>query len=66
MRASAERIQLGKRIRSLREKTGMSQEELGFKAKLHRTYIGSNVSMDNIAKLAKVFRISLSELFNSV
>lgn len=31
--------QLGKHIRSLREKAGLSQEELGFKADIHRTYV---------------------------
>jgi len=72
MKASAERIKFGERIRSLREKIGMSQEEFGFKVGLHRTYIGSiergeqNVSIDNIVKLAKAFRIPLSELFKPI
>jgi len=69
MKASKERIKLGGRIRLLRHETGMSQEELGFKAKLHRTYIGAiergeqNVSVDNIAKLAKALGVSTKELF---
>jgi len=47
----------------------MSQEELGFAAGLHRTYIGSieraeqNVSVDNIHKLAKALKVSVNELF---
>jgi transcriptional regulator with XRE-family HTH domain len=67
MKASVERIKFGKRIRLLRGKIGISQEELGFKAGLHRTCIGSiergeqNVSMDNIIKLAKAFKIPLAE-----
>lgn len=69
MKASIDRVRLGKRVRALREKSGMSQEELGFRAKLHRTYIGSiergeqNVSVDNIAKLARALKISVKELF---
>lgn len=72
MKATPSRIKLGGRIRELREKAGLSQEELGFRAQLHRTYIGSieraeqNVSIDNIHKLAKALKISLSELFHNL
>ena len=44
----------GNHIKKLRAKKGWSQEELGEKAKLHRTYIGSierserNISLLNI------------------
>ncbi len=47
----------------------MSQEELGFRANLHRTYIGAieraeqNVAVDNIHKLAKALKVSAEELF---
>lgn len=47
----------------------MSQEELGFKANIHRTYIGSvergeqNVSLDNIYRLAKALKVEMKELF---
>lgn len=63
------RKQFAKRLKFLRKKAGLSQEELGFKSGLHRTYIGSieraeqNVSVDNIHKLAKALRISPDELF---
>lgn len=63
------RKQLAKRIRDLRKEAGMSQEELGFAAGLHRTYIGSieraeqNVSVDNIHKLAKALKVHVNELF---
>lgn len=63
------RKQLAKRIRDLRKKVGMSQEELGFASGLHRTYIGSieraeqNVSVDNIHKLAKGLKVTVEELF---
>lgn len=63
------RRKFGNRIRELRADLGLSQEELGFKADLHRTYIGSiergeqNVSLDNIGRIAKQLKISLSDLF---
>lgn len=63
------RRKFGNRVRELRADMGLSQEELGFKADLHRTYIGSiergeqNVSLDNIGKLAKVLKVKLAELF---
>lgn len=64
------RKQFGEKVREMRKKLGLSQEELGFKAGIHRTYIGAvergeqNVSLDNIGKLAKTLKIKLSELFN--
>lgn len=60
MKATSARIKFGKKIKSLRKKLGISQEGLGFKANLHRTYIGSiergeqNISIDNICKLQKL------------
>ena len=59
----------GKRVRELREKMGISQEELGHRAKIHRTYIGSvergeqNISLKNIYKIAQALNVSLSDLF---
>lgn len=72
MKPSSARIKFGKRVRELRQKSGLTQEELGFRAKLHRTYIGSiergeqNVAIENIFKLAKALQITLSELFQSI
>ena len=48
---------------------GLSQEELAFRAGVHRTYLGSiergerNPALRNIAAIAKALDISLSELF---
>lgn len=59
---------LGDKIRRLRKKLGISQEELGFRAELHRTYIGAierseqNVSIDNIHKIAKALKVSPKDL----
>lgn len=63
------RKKFANRLRELRRKAGLSQEELGFRAGLHRTYIGSieraeqNVSLDNIHKIAKAFKVPIYELF---
>ncbi len=63
------RKQFAKRLRALRKKANLSQEDLGFKAGLHRTYVGSieraeqNISVDNIHKLAKALKIQVEELF---
>lgn len=69
MSTTQTRRKFGKRLRELRKKLGISQEELGFRAGLHRTYIGAieraeqNVSVDNIHKLAKALKVPVSELF---
>ena len=60
--------QLGDAIRALRELRGLSQEELAFKAGLHRTYIGSvergerNLSLRNIVKIATTLNVSAANL----
>lgn len=67
--ATSTRKAFGKRIRELRKKKGYSQEELADRADLHRTYIGSiergeqNVSLDNIAKIARALSTRIADLF---
>ena len=62
---------VGKRIKFLRNQTGMSQEELADRADIDRTYITSvecgkrNVSIVNIEKIAKALGVTLSKLFDS-
>jgi transcriptional regulator with XRE-family HTH domain len=59
---------LAKNIRLFRNDLGMSQEELGYKAKLHRTYVGMierserNLSIDNIEKIAKALGVKPHQL----
>jgi len=61
--------QFGSRIRELRLAKGLTQEELAFKAGMHRTYLGGiergerNPALKNIASLAKALNFTLSELF---
>jgi transcriptional regulator with XRE-family HTH domain len=60
----------GKRVRELRLAKGLSQEELAFRADIHRTYLGGiergerNPALKNIAAIAKALGVSLSELFS--
>lgn len=64
------KILVGKRVKDLRNKLGISQEELADIAQLDRTYITSvecgrrNISIVNIEKLAKALKVSLSEFFD--
>lgn len=64
------RILVGKRVRELRNKLGISQEELADIAGLDRTYITSvecgkrNISIVNIEKLANALNVTLAEFFN--
>lgn len=63
-------IEFGERVRDLRKEKELSQEELSFKANLHRTYIGmieraeKNITLTNIEKLAKALGIEIKEFFN--
>lgn len=65
-------IQFGEKLRKLRKEKGLSQEELAFKAGLHRTYIGmierseKNITLLNINKIAFALGIELKELFNGI
>ena len=60
---------VGKRVKELRNKIGISQEELADTAQLDRTYITSvecgkrNLSIVNIEKLANALNVTLKEFF---
>ena len=64
------KILVGKRVKELRNKLGISQEELADLAELDRTYITSveygrrNISIVNIEKLANALKVTLKEFFN--
>jgi len=59
----------GNRIRELRQKIEVSQEELGFQTGLDRTYISGiergqrNPALINIGKLARALKTTLPDLF---
>ena len=60
--------EVGRKIRRYRIKKGLSQEELGFEADLHRAYIGQiergekNIGIQNLAKIAKALEVKISKL----
>ena len=62
-------IKFGKRVRFFRKENGLSQEQLAFKADLHRTYIGmieraeKNITLVNIEKIAHALQVDIKELF---
>jgi transcriptional regulator with XRE-family HTH domain len=63
---------LGQRIRELRTEQGFSQEGFADKCGVHRTFMGtvergeSNLSFQNIAKVATTLGVPLSTLFREL
>lgn len=61
-------IKFGQRVRQLRKEKKLSQEDLSFKADLHRTYIGmieraeKNITLVNIERIAKALDVDIKEL----
>ncbi len=66
------RVRFGKAVRNRRHKLSVSQEEFADMCALDRTYIGGiergerNISLVNIEKIARAFRIRLSELLRGI
>ena len=63
---------LGDRVRSIRAKRGISQEQLADLAELDRTYISGvergirNISLLNIVKIAEALEVNPSELLKGI
>jgi transcriptional regulator with XRE-family HTH domain len=61
--------QFGLAIKNWRVKLGISQEELAWRAELHRTYVSDiergfrNPSLQSIERLAKALNLSFTSLF---
>ncbi len=61
---------LSKRVRSLRKQYGYTQDDLSFLADIPRSTLGNietaqnDVTFTKINKLAKAFKLSLSEFLN--
>jgi transcriptional regulator with XRE-family HTH domain len=61
-------VALGLAVRDVRQRVGLSQEELGHLSGMHRTYVGGiergerNPSWINIVKLAQALQVLPSEL----
>jgi transcriptional regulator with XRE-family HTH domain len=62
-------IRFGKRVRTLRERAGLSQEKLAELAGIHRTYVGGvergerNLGLKNVFRLARALGVHVAELF---
>lgn len=62
---------VGDRIRQLRQEMELSQEALGLKAEVDRTYVSDvengrrNISVELLEKLITALEISFTEFFNS-
>ena len=62
----------GERVRDLRQRLGISQEELAHRAALDRTYISSlerghrNVALVNICRLAAALSVDPGELLSGL
>lgn len=58
----------GQKVRAIRKEKNISQEELAFKAGLHRTYIGmieraeKNITLLNIEKIAIALNVNITDL----
>ena len=65
------KLKVGQRIKELRKKLELSQEALGLKAEVDRTYVTDvengrrNVSLEILERLIKALNTSFSEFFNS-
>lgn len=65
-------VNFGNKVREIRKKRGLSQEELSFKADLHRTYIGmieraeKNITLVNIEKIANALEVHIQNLFDGI
>ena len=63
------REKVGRAVRALRTEAGYSQESFADACRFHRTFIGSvergesNVSLDNLERIARTLKVPLSRLF---
>lgn len=63
-------LDLGKKIRRLRNRQNISQEKLAEKAGIHRTYMGkiergeSNTPVHTVSKIAKALKVKIGDLFS--
>lgn len=64
------KIKFWRRILEIRKEKWISQEQLWYLAKIHRTYISdiergvANITLEQIIKLSKALNIGLYDLFN--
>ena len=65
-------VRFGERVRELRKKAGLSQEQFAERCELDRTYVGGiergerNVSLRNIAIIARALGVTIAEVMKGV
>lgn len=70
VKVTAVSIGIGKNVKKLREKKGITQEKLAFDADLNRAYIGyiergeRNPSTDTLVKIARALNVSPKDLID--
>jgi transcriptional regulator with XRE-family HTH domain len=68
---NAHLVEFGRRVRSIRNSRGLSQEELAAVAGLHRTYVGmiergeKNLTLLNILRVAEALGCAAAELLTA-
>lgn len=66
---SATHIKLGQKIKELRIKHSLTQEDLAFKVGVDRSYMGfvergeKNPTLSTIMKIAKALKVSVKDMF---
>jgi transcriptional regulator with XRE-family HTH domain len=69
---SALQKRVGQRIRTLREKRGLSQEEFADICGLHRTYVGSvergerNLTLNSLQTLSKALKVKMADILKGL
>ena len=72
MKGNRLQTRFGERVREVRKSRSLSQEELAELSGMHRTYISGiergdrNVSLQNLASLAKALGLQLSQLLKDI
>ena len=65
-------VRLGKNLRKAREAKGWSQEEMAFRCRVHRTYVGGveraeyNVTILTLRRFTKALGISLHDAIRGI
>jgi transcriptional regulator with XRE-family HTH domain len=65
-------IRFGEKVRIERLRQGLSQEELAYRAGVHRTYIGmieraeKNITLENIEKICIALKLTISDCFKDL
>ena len=65
-------VNFGKKVREERRKRGLTQEELGKIAGMHRTYIGAvergekNLTLTNLQRIARVLNVKTADLLEDL